>query len=80
MRQQGLYLKSLRHAAELAGGTAALALRFKMSRLLLSRWLSGETPIPIHVFFKVVDYLAERDSLPIAEGTQPHPPSSEMKT
>lgn len=47
----------LSRAAELAGGENVIAKRLGVTRMRLDRWRAGAEPMPVWVFFQLVDIL-----------------------
>jgi DNA-binding transcriptional regulator YdaS (Cro superfamily) len=58
-----LYARTLKRAAEITGGTEALALRLKVVPSHLTLWILGAEPTPPDVFLKAVDLISEHDGL-----------------
>ena len=54
------YARTLRRAAELAGGEAALADALNTSPELVTKWLSGELPPPRRIYFAALDIVTKR--------------------
>lgn len=53
--------RALQRAATILGGKPRLRAYLNVSALLLGMWMSGVTPPPTDVFFKVVDLIVEKD-------------------
>ena len=56
-----LYARTLKRAAEIAGGTEELAVRLKVVPSHLTLWILGAEPAPPDVFLKAVDLISEDD-------------------
>ena len=52
-------MRTLRRAAEIAGGPAQLRKYLRVSALCLAAWMSGADTAPTHVFLKAVDLIME---------------------
>jgi hypothetical protein len=63
-----LYARTLKRAAEIAGGTEALAVRLKIVPSHLTLWILGAEPTPPEIFLKAVDLISEYDG----PKNQPH--------
>lgn len=48
------YLRTLRKAVQVAGGEAALAAALGVPREMLERWLSGESVLPVELYFEAL--------------------------
>jgi hypothetical protein len=59
MQPKPLYAECVQRAAALAGGPGALGARLGVPAPLVERWASGRSPVPQHVFLRVVDILLE---------------------
>jgi hypothetical protein len=56
-----VHLKSLRRAAEIAGGEEELALLLKVTPSHLALWLGGFAEPPGHVFLRAVDLITDNN-------------------
>ena len=56
-----LYARTLRRAAEIAGGTEELAVHLNVVPSHLALWILGAEPTPADVFLKAVDLISEHD-------------------
>lgn len=52
-------VRTLRRAAEIAGGPARLRKYLNVSALCLAAWMAGVDTAPTHVFLKAVDLIME---------------------
>jgi DNA-binding transcriptional regulator YdaS (Cro superfamily) len=57
-----VYVRVLRRAAELLGGSAALARRLGANRAGVEQWLRGEGDLPERVFLAAIDVIMEADA------------------
>lgn len=57
-----LYARTLKRAAEVVGGTEALAVQLKVVPSHLAQWMDGAEPTPPEIFLKAVDLISEHDS------------------
>ena len=55
------HTRTLRRAAELSGGEAALAHALGTSQDVLSKWLSGALPPPTRIYFAALDIVTKRN-------------------
>jgi hypothetical protein len=62
-----LYVIALQRAAEIVGGTHALAGKLNVRHLRVLYWLNGNAPVPGHIFFLVVEII-ERAMLAELQG------------
>lgn len=56
-----LYARTLKRAAQAAGGTEQLAISLKVTPGKLKLWMKGMAGVPPEVFLKAVDVLTETD-------------------
>jgi hypothetical protein len=63
----GLYVMALQRAAEIVGGTHALAGKLNVRHLRVLYWLNGNAPVPGHIFFLIVEII-ERAMLAELQG------------
>lgn len=56
-------LRALRIAARQLGGKAQLSSYLMVSDTDLQRWMRGEEPMPSLVMVRVIEFLAERESV-----------------
>jgi len=56
-----VHVRTLLRAAEIAGGSQALAFRLQVTPSHLSLWMGGLEPCPSHIFLKAVDLVLEKD-------------------
>ena len=62
-----LYARTLKRAAQVAGGTEQLATLLKVPRSYVSLWIAGGESAPAEIFLKAVDLISESD------GSKPSP-------
>src|SRR5687768_8351591 len=65
---------TVRAAAQVLGGAAALAERLGVSLLQVERWASGEESVPTEIFLHAVDLLEQHD-----RRRQPRPPGNDTQ-
>lgn len=66
-----LYARTLKRAAQIAGGTEQLALHFKVTPSHLALWIAGVEPTPAEIFLRAVDIVSEQGRDPSASSNRP---------
>jgi DNA-binding transcriptional regulator YiaG len=56
---RAVYVRTLRRAAEIAGGAAEFATRLGISQRSLSVWIAGVEPVPTEIFLRAVDIVLD---------------------
>jgi len=69
-----VWARTLRRAAELAGGELALAARLDVKPSALKSWMAAESKPPPEVFLKAVDIIGEDDLRQLAKNRKSTPP------
>lgn len=66
-----VHVRTLKRAAEIAGGEQPLALRLKVTPSHLALWLAGiETP-PVDVFLRAVDIVTDHELQTMSAASHP---------
>lgn len=60
VRIDAAYLRTLREAAEISGGEAALASAWGVAPELLGSWLAGELVLPVRLYIAALDMIRAR--------------------
>ena len=60
IRIDAAYLRTLREAAEISGGEAALASAWGVAPELLGSWLAGELVLPVRLYIAALDMIRAR--------------------
>jgi hypothetical protein len=60
VRIDAAYLRTLREAAEISGGEAALASAWGVAPELLGSWLAGELVLPVRLYITALDMIRAR--------------------
>jgi hypothetical protein len=54
-----VYVRTLRRAAEIAGGATEFATRLGIPQRSLSIWIAGVEPVPTEIFLRAVDIVLD---------------------
>jgi hypothetical protein len=60
VRIAAAYLRTLREAAEISGGEAALASAWGVAPELLGSWLAGELVLPVRLYIAALEMIRAR--------------------